>query len=122
MDHRVSDRRFLKCGHVCVGCSDRGSFANPHLENFDSWICSSTYGLFLYLSEVDFYKAEKSMAYDRIRTCILSIGVSDSDPPLYDHGYLGEACLTFYSNVYSRNSFYMVVMEVQLVTKVVNKI
>ena len=25
-------------GHVCVSCSDGGSFANPHLENFNSWI------------------------------------------------------------------------------------
>ena len=28
---------FFNWGHVCVGCSDRGSFANPHLENFNSW-------------------------------------------------------------------------------------
>ena len=61
-----------------------GALSIPILENFNSWICSSTYGWFLYLSEIYFYKGEKSMAYDRIRTCILSVGVSDSDPLLYD--------------------------------------
>ena len=30
---------FFNWGHVCVGCSDRGSFANPHLGEFlTPWI------------------------------------------------------------------------------------
>ena len=31
------DSLFFNWGHVCVCQSDRGSFPNPHLENFNSW-------------------------------------------------------------------------------------
>ena len=52
-------------------------------------------GWFLYLSEVFFYQPKNRCAYDRIRTCVM-VGLSDSDPPLYDHGYLREASINTY--------------------------
>ena len=69
-----------------------GEFLTPDMPStYD--LPQNGQGWFLYLSEVFFYQPKNRCAYDRIRTCILSVGVSDSDPPLYDHGYLGEASM-----------------------------